>query len=77
MHRSVDSIRRHRHFPGFRERRATAMLEFAIAAPALLYFFAAASDYALGWWDKGCLANAVAQAPTTPFAKGRRSVRKI
>jgi hypothetical protein len=46
------------------------MVEFAMAAPALLYFFAAAADYGMGWWDIGCLTNALAQGAYYAFLTG-------
>jgi hypothetical protein len=45
-------------------------MEFALAAPALLYFFAAAADYGMAWWDTGCLANAVAQGAYYAYLTG-------
>jgi Flp pilus assembly protein TadG len=68
MHPGI--VRRHRQLRRIRDHRATAIIEFALAAPALLYFFAAASDYGMGWWDTGCLANALAQGAYYAFLTG-------
>lgn len=68
MHQRI--LRRRHRFWRVRDRRATAIMEFALASPALLYFFAAASDYGMAWWDGGCLANAVAQAAYYAFLTG-------
>jgi Flp pilus assembly protein TadG len=66
----LGTIRRLCQFRRVRDHRATAIMEFALAAPALLYFLAAASDYGMGWWDAGCLANAVAQGAYYAFLNG-------
>jgi Flp pilus assembly protein TadG len=63
-------VRRARRSRRIRDHRATAIMEFALAAPALLYFFAAAADYGMAWWDTGCLANAVAQGAYYAYLTG-------
>jgi Flp pilus assembly protein TadG len=55
---------------GAGDRRATAIMEFAIAAPALLYFLVAASDFGLARWRTICVANAVAQGGYYAFRAG-------
>jgi Flp pilus assembly protein TadG len=66
----VKGIRRRNRRLGASDRRATAVMEFAIAAPALLYFFVAASDFGLASWKLGCVANAVAQGGYYAFRTG-------
>jgi hypothetical protein len=50
--------------------RAVAIVEFALVAPMVVFFLAAASDYGLMWWSKGCLSNAVAQGVYYAFRTG-------
>jgi Flp pilus assembly protein TadG len=53
-----------------RDRRAVAALEFAIVAPVVAAFLAAAADYGLAMWSRSCLTNAVAQGAYYAFLTG-------
>lgn len=53
-----------------RHTRAVAALEFAIVAPVIATFLAAAADYGLAMWSRSCLSNAVAQGAYYAFLTG-------
>lgn len=59
-----------RYIPLARNRRATAVVEFAIVAPAVALFLAGAADYGLAEWSRSCLSNAVSQAGYYAFRQG-------
>jgi hypothetical protein len=48
-----------------------AIMEFALAAPVLLYFLVAASDFGLARWNTICGANVVAQGGYYAFRSGQ------
>jgi Flp pilus assembly protein TadG len=53
-----------------RNRRATTALEFAILAPILTTFLAAAADYGYAVWTSSCMSNAVAEAAYYAYKTG-------
>ena len=58
-------------FTAFRNnRRAVAVIEFALTAPLVAIGLAAATDYGLREWSRSCLANAVAQGAYYAFRTG-------
>jgi Flp pilus assembly protein TadG len=59
-----------RYIPIAWDRRGTAVLEFAITAPAVALFLAGAADYGLAEWSRSCLSNAVSQAGYYAFRQG-------
>jgi Flp pilus assembly protein TadG len=63
-------FRHNRRRPAGLGNRAVAALEFAVVAPVVVFFLAAASDYGLAWWSKGCLTTAVAQGAYYAFRTG-------
>jgi Flp pilus assembly protein TadG len=52
------------------DRRGIAAVEFAIACPVMLLFFAGLVDYGLALWDKSILSNAVAQGAYYAYVTG-------
>jgi Flp pilus assembly protein TadG len=51
-------------------RRGSAAIEFAIACPVMLTMFGGLVDFGLAYWDKGMLANAVAQGAYYAYLTG-------
>lgn len=59
-----------RNIPVASDRRATAVVEFAIVAPVVALFLVGATDYGLAEWSRSCLSNAVSQAAYYAFRQG-------